>query len=610
MRTEQQRKASTPAESQNGGRRADLRVPSALSYVHNWIALLLIAAPMLLGCIYVAIYGINIAWEDQFFSLTPIFEKWYAGNLHLGDFWAQHNEHRHFLPRLVMFAAGLVDSWDTKVEMWLVQALLAVNLTLLLAASFRACHGRWRYWLAVPLAWLVFSLRQYQNLLCGFQLSFVMAATAALATFSLLASLQNGRRPWWKFSAALLTATVGTASSAHGLLIWLVGLLPLAIHTVKRDCPIFAGTKIGTIPWRRAAFAAGWIAAALVEGAAYFAGYHETVHPLSPVQERSLANCAEYFVTVVGGALFPSPLAAKWGGLALLAIAAIGVAAVVRRRKLPQSAFWLAVTAFGLLTQAEVAWGRTPFGNGQALSSRYATFSLFVVVGVYGILALGLADRPNRSIAGVWAVLLVLIAWGIGLSTLEGFQAGAELKQRMDYHRFVFLTAGSQPDGALRFAPWEQPEEIRHNLAVLKEHRLNVFAPAERPDRYESPSAALPTVAAALRIEVTSLGFSLANHDLVLAGYAVAPGGKQRVGGVAVEIDDKPYTAYYGLPVAALPDVPRDPGLRECGFRREFSQQQLPAGTHHLAIKAWSEDRGTWFAAARAQQFEVPDWPK
>jgi hypothetical protein len=574
----------------------------------------LIALPVLLGLLYVYTYGVNIAWEDQFFSMTSTFEKYYGGNLHLSDFWQQHNEHRHFLPRLVMFGLGLASGWNTKDEMWLVLALLTVNLGIILAVLLPSGRAWWRYWLAIPFAFLVFSLRQHQNLLCGFQLSFVMAATAALLTFFLLAQMQDGQRPWWKFAGAAVAATLGAVSSAHGLLLWLVGVLPLVLlHQPVRQ---------------RIKFAAVWLVIGAAEWAFYFVDYHKTVHPVSEVQERTLANCSEYFITVVGGALFPLPSLAKWLGLLLVAIAATVFGIVITRRRLPQTTFWLTVAAFGLLTQAQVAWGRTPFGSGQALSSRYATFSLFLIIGVCGALATLLAERASRVVIGLGAVLLVLIAGGIGLSYWEGLQAAAELKTRMDYHAFVFLTADSQPDGALRFAPWEKIEEIRHDLAVLKEHHLNLFSSPQRAAQWAVPSPALPVASAPPVLRITAMSYiPYVNNEvgLVFAGYALGADGKDRAGGVVVEIDGTPYRAYYGLPIGSVADVNNaelikqvpelasvrdNPNLSECGFRREFTRQQLLPGPHSLAIKVLTADGSGWYNSRPPQRFEVPALPQ
>ena len=106
------------------------------------------------------------------------------------------------------------------------------------------------------------------------------------------------------------------------------------------------------------------------------------------------------------------------------------------------------------------------------------------------------------------------------------------------------------------------------------------------------------------------MGYSFENHGMVLNGCALDPSGKDRVGGVILEIDGTPYRAYYGLPMDAVPEVRGNPDLRECGFRREFSQQQLPAGAHRISIRVLTKAGTAEFASGPAQAINVPDWPK
>jgi hypothetical protein len=187
----------------------------------------------------------------------------------------------------------------------------------------------------------------------------------------------------------------------------------------------------------------------------------------------------------------------------------------------------------------------------------------------------------------------------------------------MDYHAFVFLTADSQPDGALRFAPWERPKEIRHNLEVLKVHHLNLFSSPQAEDKWALPPATLPTVADApvLRAGGSFMAYDKQHVVWVLGGYALSPGGIDRAGGVVVEVDRTPYRAYYGVPIGSIadprnPEIARlaeNPELCDCGFRREFSREQLPAGPHRLTIMVLNKEGTAWFASGPQ---EVPmKWP-
>ena len=605
MKSSKQPKPFAPVEKSQNDRAAEPLVERQSRFAdpfpnllcsNNWIAWILIAVPAFISLLYVHFYGTNIAWEDQFYSLTTAFEKWYGENLGVGVFWEQHNEHRHFLPRLAMFAMGLFTDWNTRAEMFFVQVLLFANLGIILNVLFRQSAAKGKFWLAIPIAWLVFSLRQHQNLLCGFQLGFVMAATAAWAAYAILASLKDGGRWQWKFCAAILMATLGTVSSAHGLLLWIVGVIPLILLQETRR--------------RRSWLIAVWLLVGAIEWGVYFIGYHKTVHPIPMIQERTLWTCADYFVAVVGAALFPIPVLVTLAGLLLLLIVAITPLLLFQNGKLRENSFWLTAMAFGLLTQVQVAIGRSPFGTGQAISSRYATFSLFVVVGVYGALSTLYFEQVSRAVSTVWGALLAIIILGIGLSYVEGFQAAAELKQQMDYRTYLYCTADSQPDLTLRFVPWEVPKEVRHNLAVLKEHHLNVFSSPEVAAQFAIPDGTLPTLAARANLQIRGLGFAADRRVFVIAGIALNPAADDLVGGVILQIDGIDYMAYYGLPVDVVTEVQKSPELRYCGFRREFSQEQLPPGSHRIAIKVLAKDRKAFFAHAEPQQFNVPDWPK
>jgi hypothetical protein len=122
---------------------------------------------------------------DQWDGMAPLFEKWHAGTLGLADFWTQHNEHRCAVPRIIMFALGLLTRWNTVAEMYIIQFLLATVLFVFLYVFLMECRSDNRFWLMVPLAYLVFSLRQNENMLWGWQIGFVAVVAAAVLSLML-----------------------------------------------------------------------------------------------------------------------------------------------------------------------------------------------------------------------------------------------------------------------------------------------------------------------------------------------------------------------------------------------------------------------------------------
>ena len=74
--------------------------------ITKFVKLLLILAPPLLIGILILRNGVDVPVLDEWDGTAPLFEKMADGSLGLGDFYAQHNEHRIFFPRLIFFALG------------------------------------------------------------------------------------------------------------------------------------------------------------------------------------------------------------------------------------------------------------------------------------------------------------------------------------------------------------------------------------------------------------------------------------------------------------------------------------------------------------------------
>ncbi len=290
-----------------GGAQEDLgRSGSRKSFIEGrtsrYLAWAMLLAPVAMSLLYVYACGTNICWADQIGAVGPLFSKWYNGTLGFWDFWTPNNEHRHTVPTMVMFALGLLTRWNTLAEMYLVQCTLAAALGMHLFLFLRQC-GRRSLWLAVPIAFLVFSLGQFQNMLVGYQFAFVFVGVAAMAAFLCLHLMQSGGKLLAKYLAACAFATLATFSAGQGILAWPVGLMQLAVLPVS---------------WRRkAAFSGLWLAAGGMEAAAYYWRFPwPSGHP-------PWAFSAEFLLTYIGGSLFPTAPISNSSGSAMRVLAPI-----------------------------------------------------------------------------------------------------------------------------------------------------------------------------------------------------------------------------------------------------------------------------------------------
>ena len=169
-----------------------------------------------------------LPWFDEW-ATVELLRAWHEGEMSAAEvLFAQHNEHRILLPRLVFFADDLLFRGGGYLSL---AAIFAVQL--LHAGLFAAVLGRARRSPATPMRagrWavaaavlaLMFSLRQAENFSSGFQLQFVAVFAGATLSFVLFAAAVRRERMRGAAGAALpasLAAVLATSfTMANGLL--------------------------------------------------------------------------------------------------------------------------------------------------------------------------------------------------------------------------------------------------------------------------------------------------------------------------------------------------------------------------------------------------------
>jgi len=147
-----------------------------------WAGCALIGLAVFSGFFYVHSFGVNLYRWDEWDVLPALFQRYFEGEWSASDFWELHNEHRIVFPKLILFGLGLPSRGNTLPNMYATEVLLTCILAWFLAAVHRQCPRDWMIWLMVPAAFLVFSLRQHENMLRGFQVGFELVAAAAQCT--------------------------------------------------------------------------------------------------------------------------------------------------------------------------------------------------------------------------------------------------------------------------------------------------------------------------------------------------------------------------------------------------------------------------------------------
>jgi hypothetical protein len=448
----------------------------AFDYAVGFFSLLLILLPAAFGVLYVHTFGVSVVDSDAW-SVVPLFDKWFSGTLQVSDLWSQHNAHRSFFPNIVYVLLGVLTEYNNVAEMYLIQACFFVTLVVLLLAFIDNIRIRpsWLF-LFVPVALLIFSLRQYKNMLNGYQINFAftqMFGVLALFLLYLLARRSSFRKV--AFAAALTSGTVASYSVLAGLMIWPAGLLQLFLsssleRTQKRVYTILWGLT-GIFVW--VVYFIGWDAPG--KGTLL----HALQHPLRGMH---------YYTNLLGSSLFWKPNTALVGGLLLICLALVSLLLIYKDGRLGEYRFWVSLLLYSLLILGSIMIGNSELGVNQAVTAkRYTTFPILVVVAIYAMLAKTALERRSIPNTVLLVALSGVILLSASISYREGIKKGREERAHNEEQAYVLYTYESQSDDALSEL-MRRTDVVRKQAPTLQRLGYNVFseeaqAPRAEPDR-------------------------------------------------------------------------------------------------------------------------------
>lgn len=373
--------------------------------------------------------------------------------------WAQHNEHRILLPKLILlldyrFFGGR--------EAFALATGFAAQLALLAALlwALRAMAGMrgalWRSAAAVA-AFCLFSTAQWANFMGGFEVSFFFVGLfVTLGILALLSSRRAAKGDWKYAAAAVLAGTAATYSMAHGILVWPILLVVAILHGCRKR-----------------------IVALLVTSGAAIAGSY-LYHYASPLPQVSPLHSLHHPLLVVAYVIKYIGAPLDWGHPALAAVfGVVGLASaawalkVAVRDRHPVVLLFAALPLFVILSAAMTALGRLYLGADQALSSRYETVALLLWLSLAVLLLRFVSRRSAALLVAVQIGLLVALAVGAPRLRLHVAIARAA-KLQADTASLALLTGVFDQSALASLFP--VPAVPWRDLPFLKRNHLSLFS--------------------------------------------------------------------------------------------------------------------------------------
>ncbi|MGH7642205.1 MAG: hypothetical protein ACRENX_04195 [Candidatus Dormibacteria bacterium] len=428
-----------------------------------WISYGAAATPIGIYFWFIHSFGVNVVIEDSWNGTLPLVRALARGNLNLAELWAPHNGNRMLIPNLVLTVSDYLNHVDSKTDMYLSATAVLVAVVLLVGLCLRATplRGLW----IVPAAFLLCDLIQVQNILWAFQFAWALGMLCLLAT---LAALEGTERHRWLFLVALGAAIVASYTSLFGLLVWPAGLLYARLKVLPKHCLV------------------EWVVVALCAVVLYFWQLGPISPPTHPSYALSHPLLEFRFLLALLGDI--SPVHHLVAGTAVIVTSAV-VGWLTFHYRVPLHQLRLALTlwSFGILFDLLVTGGRAELGIQYAQSSRYSTFNLLVLVGIYlGAISIlqpkggwrrrsGYAHRPVA--AAVCSVLGLLVAAHLGWSVSYGVTQGRQYRAEREVAAEVLTHYRVEPIPVLsRYLFGPGGEYVEEWAPVLQAHHWSVFS--------------------------------------------------------------------------------------------------------------------------------------
>jgi len=429
------------------------------------ISTLLFVVPIIMGFFYVYLFGINVVYWDHWWMI-PLFDAFYQNKLSINNLFAYNNEHPMFFPKSVMLFLGTATHFNNIVEMYIIQLLLLISLmTIMLAIKRQFTFTKLYYWF-IPIPYIIFSFREHQNILWGFQIGFLMAYTFGILAFYLLSVISNYENKIATISlliCGIISAFISSFSSAMGLFVWPAGLVQIAISPIERSTKLWCGLS--------------WASVGLFAWLLYISHYVKPPHHTFSIFDifHKPIYIIQFYLTNLGSSLFWNHISALLSGILFFLLLVYLITIIYKMKRVSDNSFWISLIIFSLLTSMSITISRSFQLIYGAMASRYTIFSALVIISVYIMIIDIKIHKNNYVINRLYHIALMVILLSIVNSYYEGIKIGIKTSIEREKLAYILFNYESQNDELLK-SVYPNANFVKEYAPILKKYKLNVFS--------------------------------------------------------------------------------------------------------------------------------------
>ncbi|WP_237396664.1 chloride channel protein [Okeania sp. KiyG1] len=341
---------------------------------------------------------------DQWNLMPQLFIKISQNSLSWQDLIAQHNESRKLFPRLIFLGLAYLTNWDVRYEMlviFMLACLVSVNIYRLNRLTVNA-NLLTTSVIALLANLLIFSPIQYDNWFWGIQLVVMMPIACITTAISVIYSYFNTR---YKFLICMMLCIISTFSYSNGMIAWVIVLPVLTLVTAKSTSDLLKQKWLFL----------SWIAVSISNIIIYFYDYQKpklspSLIPAFRHPEQTLHFFLAFLGSPLGSGFEISPLTSSIfiGGVEIGIFSCLFIYLLKHIKNLhlfQRTIGWIMIAFYSIISALITAVGRVGFGLESALSSKYTTFSLYLIIAIIHLLPIvfsHISSQINPRKSQVW----------------------------------------------------------------------------------------------------------------------------------------------------------------------------------------------------------------
>lgn len=415
--------------------------------------LLFIAFAALL--IYVLTFTPQIPMADQWETVS-LFK-----NISFNSLWAQHNEHRIIIPKLIYLCLAKISAWDLRYETVFSLLLFTSLIYLIYLTFYRLVKDKIANLLFVFALLVQFSPIHYENLLWGWQLQIMLSVLFVFIAFFNIAFVKDNKIMYFVILFSLVIASFSFISGLLGC---------IACFFMALRSKSFSNIKI-----------IGYIFFVLLLSLIYFS--HFSLIKGSTHIINQLPQIIEYFFIYMGANFIPThklgaflPQILTITGLFGIIITVIGILFVKitwnygnRDTIIPYS-----MMLYGILSALATSVGRINYGMSLALLSRYHIFQMFYFLGLMWLLIIYF--QKATTLPKYFPAMLYLFITLIILNWISGIAVGiVKMNWLNPITQELRLKAENISGASAKAIYYGPPNKLKEKILILKELKYNVF---------------------------------------------------------------------------------------------------------------------------------------